>query len=103
VAFNRSASNKGSPAAGVATAEPPLYYALESVPYLLAGSGTLLDRLQLMRLTTALLACFTALFTYLFLREALARAPWAPVRDVRLDLDDGFWTAAASCLTLIRP
>jgi hypothetical protein len=76
-AFNRSSGSKGSPDANVATSEPPLYYALESIPYRLASSGTLLDRLQLMRLLSALMAGATALFTFLFLREALPRVRWA--------------------------
>jgi hypothetical protein len=76
-AFNRSAESKGSAAANVATSEPPLYYALESIPYRLAASGTLLDRLQLMRLLSALIAGATALFSFMFLREALPRVRWA--------------------------
>ncbi len=76
-ALNRSSGGEGSPAAGVATSEPPLYYALESIPYRLGSGGTLLDRLQLMRLLSALMAGFTALFTFLFLREALPAARWA--------------------------
>jgi len=71
-----SSSEKGSPAAGVAQAEPPLYYALASIPYELGSSGTLLDRLQLVRLYSALLGGLTALFAYLFLREALPRTRW---------------------------
>jgi 4-amino-4-deoxy-L-arabinose transferase-like glycosyltransferase len=67
----------GSPSGGVATAEPPLYYALESIPYRLGSSGTLLDRLQLMRLLSAVFAGFTAMFTFLFLRETLPRERWA--------------------------
>jgi len=63
--------------AGVAASEPPLYYALETVPYLLGSSGTLLDRLALMRLLSALMAGATALFVFLFLREALPRVSWA--------------------------
>jgi 4-amino-4-deoxy-L-arabinose transferase-like glycosyltransferase len=78
---------KGSPHAGVATSEPPLYYALESVPYILGSSGTLLDRLQLMRLLSALMAGLTALFTFMFLREALPAARWA-------------WTVGALCVAL---
>ncbi|HTU77358.1 MAG TPA: DUF2142 domain-containing protein [Solirubrobacteraceae bacterium] len=70
-------SEKGSRAAGVAASEPPLYYALETIPYALGKGGTLLTRLQLMRLTSALLAGLTALFAFLFLREALPREPWA--------------------------
>jgi hypothetical protein len=70
-------SNKGPGAAGAATTEPPLYYALETIPYELASGGTLLDRLELMRLLSALMAAVTALFGYLFIREALPGARWA--------------------------
>jgi hypothetical protein len=86
-AFNRSPRGKGSPDAGSSTSEPPLYYALESIPYRLAASGTLLDRLQLMRLLSALIAGATALFTFLFLREAFPRVRWA-------------WTAGALAVAL---
>jgi 4-amino-4-deoxy-L-arabinose transferase-like glycosyltransferase len=68
---------RGSPGAAVATTEPPLYYALESIPYDLGSGGTLLDRLQLMRLLSAVFAGLTALFTFLFLREILPRVRWA--------------------------
>jgi Predicted membrane protein (DUF2142) len=61
---------------GVATPEPPLYYALETVPYRLAG-GNILDRLTLMRLLSALMAGFTGLFAYLFVRELLPGVRWA--------------------------
>jgi hypothetical protein len=67
----------GSPAAGVAATEPPLYYALEAIPYELASSGSLLDRLELMRLMSALFAGLSAMFVFLFVREALPREPWA--------------------------
>jgi 4-amino-4-deoxy-L-arabinose transferase-like glycosyltransferase len=63
--------------AGLAGSEPPLYYALQTIPYYLESSGTLLARLELMRLFSALLAGLTALFTFLFVRESLPRAPWA--------------------------
>jgi 4-amino-4-deoxy-L-arabinose transferase-like glycosyltransferase len=66
---------KGSYAAGVASSEPPLYYALETVPYSLAGN--MLTRLQLMRLLSALMAGVTALFVFLFVRESLPGVPWA--------------------------
>jgi 4-amino-4-deoxy-L-arabinose transferase-like glycosyltransferase len=75
--FERLPESRGSPAAGVATSEPPLYYALLSIPYRLGASGTLLERLQLMRLLSALFAGCTALFAFLFLREALPRVRWA--------------------------
>jgi hypothetical protein len=68
---------KGNGNAGVATSQPPLYYAIETIPYELEKGGTLLDRLALMRLLSALMAGLTALFAYLFLREALPAARWA--------------------------
>jgi 4-amino-4-deoxy-L-arabinose transferase-like glycosyltransferase len=63
--------------AGVAASQPPLYYALQTIPYALASSGSLLDRLALMRLLSALMAGLTALFSYLFVREALPGVAWA--------------------------
>jgi hypothetical protein len=68
--------SRGSVSAGVATSQPPLYYALESIPYGIAGKSPL-DRLQLMRLASALFAGLTALFAYMFIREALPAEPWA--------------------------
>jgi hypothetical protein len=64
-------------ATGVSAAQPPLYYALETIPYGLASFGTMLDQVALMRLLSALMGGFTALFAYLFLREALPGARWA--------------------------
>jgi len=61
-----------------ATSQPPLYYALEAVPYWLSPSNKLLDRLALMRLFSALLAAFTVLTVFMFLRELLPSMPWAP-------------------------
>lgn len=63
--------------AGLAAGEPPLYYALQTIPYTIGSGGTLLDSLQLMRLLSALMAAITALFVYLFVREALPAEPWA--------------------------
>jgi 4-amino-4-deoxy-L-arabinose transferase-like glycosyltransferase len=71
-AADRADGNGGADEVG---GEPPLYYALEAVPYMLASSGTVLDRLQLMRLLSALLAGATVLFVYLFVREALPAMP----------------------------
>jgi hypothetical protein len=62
---------------GVAATEPPLYYALATIPYQLGTGGTLLDRLELVRLLSALMAGLTALFTFMFVREALPGVPWA--------------------------
>ncbi len=64
-------------AAGVAAAEPPLYYVLELIPYELAAGGTVLDRVALMRLMSAAMAGLTALFVFLFVREALPGRRWA--------------------------
>jgi hypothetical protein len=73
---NAGASLLGSGEAGIATSEPPLYYVLQAIPYSLAR-GNMLIQLQLMRLVSALFGALTALFTFLFLRETLPRAPWA--------------------------
>jgi Predicted membrane protein (DUF2142) len=73
----RRLSRRGPGYAGVATSEPPLYYALEAIPYELASSGSLLDRLELMRLCSSLFAALTALFAFMFVRETLPRASWA--------------------------
>lgn len=73
--------------AGVATAQPPLYYALETIPYYLGSGGTLLDQLALMRLLSALLAGVTALFVFMFLRETLPATPFA-------------WTVGGLCTAL---
>lgn len=63
--------------AGVATSEPPLYYTLQVLPYDIGASGTLLDSIAMMRLLSALMAGFTALFAYMFVREALPGVRWA--------------------------
>lgn len=70
-------SRLGSGGVGVAATEPPLYYALAVVPYALGSSGSVLDRLELIRLLSAALAGVTVLFVFLFLREALPATPWA--------------------------
>ena len=70
-------SRAGPGGAGVATTEPPLYYALATIPYAIGSSGSILDQLELMRLLSALLAGVTALFVFLFLREALPKLSWA--------------------------
>lgn len=70
-------SMPGSGAAGVAASQPPLYYALEAIPYDLGSGGGVLDQLALMRLVSALWAGVTALFVFLFLREALPGTPRA--------------------------
>jgi 4-amino-4-deoxy-L-arabinose transferase-like glycosyltransferase len=71
------AKRTGGTDGGVAASQPPLYYALETIPYDMASSGTVLDRLVLMRLLSALFGGLTGLFGYLFLRELLPSTPWA--------------------------
>jgi 4-amino-4-deoxy-L-arabinose transferase-like glycosyltransferase len=75
--LGQSPSRQGPGGAGVATSEPPLYYALETIPYGIGSSGSILDRLELMRLLSALMGAVTALFVFLFVREALPRWRWA--------------------------
>jgi hypothetical protein len=70
-------SHKGDGSVGVANSEPPLYYALQIIPYELGSGSTLLTRLALMRLLSALLTGITVLFVFLFIREALPAVPWA--------------------------
>jgi 4-amino-4-deoxy-L-arabinose transferase-like glycosyltransferase len=59
-----------------ATPQPPLYYALAAVAYRVADGGTLVQRMALARLVSALLGGVTVLLTFLFLREVLPRWPW---------------------------
>jgi 4-amino-4-deoxy-L-arabinose transferase-like glycosyltransferase len=73
---NAGRSTTGSGYVGVASPEPPLYYALQVVPYFLGG-GNMLAQLQLMRLLSALFAAITALLVFFFLRELLPGVPWA--------------------------
>jgi 4-amino-4-deoxy-L-arabinose transferase-like glycosyltransferase len=59
-----------------ATANPPLYYLLQAVPFALAPGGVL-DRLAAMRALSAVLGAVTVLLIFLFLRELLPRRPLA--------------------------
>jgi Predicted membrane protein (DUF2142) len=59
------------------TNQPPLYYALEAIPYWLSPSHEILSRLALMRLLSALMAACTVLAVFLFLRELLPGSPWS--------------------------
>jgi Predicted membrane protein (DUF2142) len=67
----------GNGSAGDVDPEPPLYYALQALPYRAGASGTLVTRVALMRLCSALLAGATALLAFLFARECLPSRPWA--------------------------
>jgi 4-amino-4-deoxy-L-arabinose transferase-like glycosyltransferase len=77
LARSKRAPGQVSTFAGEAASEPPLYYALETIPFALGSSGTLLDQIELMRLLSALMAGFTALLSFLFVREALPGVRWA--------------------------
>lgn len=79
-------SLSNSPTANGASTEPPLFYAIQSVPYALGG-GDILVKLQLMRLLDALLGGITALLVFFFVRETVPSARWAA-------------TAAAICVAL---
>jgi hypothetical protein len=70
-------STRGDGDALTATNNPPLYYALEAIPYKLGSSGTVLDRLALMRALSALMGAVTVLLVYLFLMELLPGRRWA--------------------------
>jgi hypothetical protein len=59
------------------TNQPPLYYTLEAIPYLLSPSQDILARLELMRLLSAMLGALTVLAVYLFLRELMPGTRWA--------------------------
>jgi 4-amino-4-deoxy-L-arabinose transferase-like glycosyltransferase len=75
--LDRGLSRHGGGGIGGAHSDPPLFYLLETVPYGLASAGTLLDQLEAMRLLSALMAGLTALFAFMFVREALPEARWA--------------------------
>jgi hypothetical protein len=63
--------------AGSAVNNPPLYYALEAVPYRVLHGAGFWDRLFGMRLLSALLAGLTVALTFLFLRELMPGTRWA--------------------------
>ncbi len=68
---------RGSGDALSATPNPPLYYALEVIPYKLMPSGSVLDKLAAMRCLSALMGALTVLFAFMFLRELLPGTTWA--------------------------
>jgi 4-amino-4-deoxy-L-arabinose transferase-like glycosyltransferase len=69
-------SAKGSGDALAATPNPPLYYALQTIPYRLAGANVL-DKLAAMRCLSALMGALTVLLVFMFLRDLLPGMPWA--------------------------
>jgi 4-amino-4-deoxy-L-arabinose transferase-like glycosyltransferase len=76
-ALSQDLDREHEPAAGAAAPYPPLYYALEAIPYKLASGGSFYDRLLAMRLFSALFAGLTAGFCFLFARELVPGSPWA--------------------------
>jgi Predicted membrane protein (DUF2142) len=80
-------SRKGDGSVGVANSEPPLYYALQTIPYELGSGSNILTRMQLMRLLSVLLTGLTVLFVFMFVRETLPSTPWA-------------WTVGGLCAAL---
>jgi hypothetical protein len=70
-------STRGDGDALTATNNPPLYYVLEAIPYKLGSSGSVLDRLALMRVLSALMGAVTVLLVFLFLMELLPGRRWA--------------------------
>lgn len=113
--LNAGLSRRSQGGASSATNNPPLYYALEAVPYALGASGDFLHRLALMRALSALMAAGTVLFVFLFLRELLPGTPWAwPVGALAVAFqptfgfisggvtnDDGLYLAAAALFWLL--
>jgi hypothetical protein len=75
-AASSGASLKSNGTAGGASSAPPLFYALQMIPFGL-GAGNPLVQLQLMRLLSALLGAITAMLIFFFLREVLPAVPWA--------------------------
>ncbi len=59
-----------------ATNEPPLYFALEAVPYWISPSQDIFARLTLMRLLSALMAACTVLAVFMFMRELFPDTRW---------------------------
>jgi Predicted membrane protein (DUF2142) len=80
------------PAAGTGDAlsasdNPPLYYALAAPLYAVAPGATVLNRLALMRLLSAVMGAVTVMLVWGLLRELLPGTPWA-------------WTAGALAAAL---
>jgi 4-amino-4-deoxy-L-arabinose transferase-like glycosyltransferase len=74
----RHPSPIGPGGASSITNQPPLYYALEAIPYWLSPSQDILTRLVFMRLLSALMAAGTVLMVFMFLRELFGATRWAP-------------------------
>lgn len=75
--LTRSLDRRSEAGAGYAAGNPPLFYALDAIPYRLAASADFFDRLLVMRLLSSVFAGLTVGFVFLFLREVLPATPWA--------------------------
>ena len=75
--LDEDASRRGEGGYTRAAGNPPLYYVLGAAAYRASPSTDLVDRIQVMRLVSALLAALTVLFIFCFLRELLPATPWA--------------------------
>lgn len=76
IALRQHLSPVGPGGVSGATNQPPLYYALEAIPYWVSPSHDILFRLELMRLLSALMAAGTVLAVFMFLRELFPRSEW---------------------------
>jgi hypothetical protein len=75
-AAESASSDRDVSNATTASANPPLFYLLETPIYWVTPSDDLLDKLLPMRLLSALLGAITVLAVFLFLRELVPRSPW---------------------------
>jgi 4-amino-4-deoxy-L-arabinose transferase-like glycosyltransferase len=71
----RDSANGGGPSN--ASSQPPLYYALQVVPYYLSPAHSLSQRLAAMRVMSSVIAGIAVFFIFLVLRECFPRSPWA--------------------------
>ena len=63
--------------ASTATSNSPEYYLLQTAAFNLSPGSSILDRLAVMRLLSAVLSALTVACVYLFVREVLPGTPWA--------------------------
>jgi 4-amino-4-deoxy-L-arabinose transferase-like glycosyltransferase len=69
--------NGGGPS--TASSQPPLFYAIEAVPYRLFAWASLPVRLHAMRALAAVMFALSAALCALFVAELLPSRPWAPL------------------------
>ncbi len=70
----KSLPTRSEGATGVSASQPPLYYALETIPYALGSVGNAARPGRADAAALALMGGVTALFVFLFVREALPRS-----------------------------